>query len=315
MSGAATVGLLLAATRGIPAWYHWQRDAWESARAALLEEHESRNVVSSADLFASALAVDDKKLLGLAPALLEGETPAAAGASLTSVVEDAASSNNVRIGALQVNADSSAVDGVAHVSVRGDATGDVAGIAQFLTSLESGAPLLAVRDLSLTQSDPGAPGDRPEAVHVEFLIEGLARRVGDDGDARPAQHGAARVVATPARARDVTMYDADVLQRAADSLVANDVFRIERKPSKVAFGAPQPNTVPPAPPKPIIQLVLGGVMGGPPWRAVLSGVPGRDGSVVVATGDTLGGLKVKSVRPDVVIVQGPDTTWTLTVRH
>jgi hypothetical protein len=48
---------------------------------------------------------------------------------------------------------------------------------------------------------------------------------------------------------------------------------------------------------------------------LLDSVPGRDGSVLVRKGDTLGGLRVRSIGRDTVIVQGVDSTWRLIVRQ
>jgi hypothetical protein len=78
----------------------------------------------------------------------------------------------------------------------------------------------------------------------------------------------------------------------------------------VAVAAPPP---PPKPPKP--HLAVAGILGGPPWTALLDSVPGRDGSVLVKRGDTLGGLKIRSVGRDTVVVQGTDTLWKLVVKR
>ena len=54
---------------------------------------------------------------------------------------------------------------------------------------------------------------------------------------------------------------------------------------------------------------------GPPWQALLEGVPGREGTaVVVRRGDVLGDLRIRDVTGTTVTVVGPDTTWRLTVR-
>jgi hypothetical protein len=68
---------------------------------------------------------------------------------------------------------------------------------------------------------------------------------------------------------------------------------------------------PVTPPKP--RLVLRGILGGPPWDALIEGIPGREGSAVVRTGDKLAGLLIRSVRRDTVVVRGADTTWKLTM--
>jgi hypothetical protein len=108
---------------------------------------------------------------------------------------------------------------------------------------------------------------------------------------------------------------AAALARAQVAVAEHDPFRLERRPASVAYspeleGAPP---TPPGPPKPV--LVLKGTVGGPPWQGVLEGIPGREGSVLVRKGDTLGGLRVRSVERDAVVVQGMDTTWRLTVRR
>jgi hypothetical protein len=111
--------------------------------------------------------------------------------------------------------------------------------------------------------------------------------------------------------------NADSLHAAASSVAAHDPFRVDHQPSSVAYrpeleGVAPPPPVP-KPPKP--KLMLAGIIGGPPWEALLDSVPGRDGSVLVRKGDTLGGLRVRSIGRDTVIVQGVDTTWRLIVRQ
>jgi len=109
----------------------------------------------------------------------------------------------------------------------------------------------------------------------------------------------------------------DSLHAAATSVADHDPFRVDHQPSSVAYrpaleGVAPPPPVP-KPPKP--RLLLAGIIGGPPWEALLDSVPGRDGSVLVRKGDTLGGLRVRSIGRDTVIVQGVDSTWRLIVRQ
>lgn len=102
---------------------------------------------------------------------------------------------------------------------------------------------------------------------------------------------------------------------AAISLVEADPFRDARHPSPIAYapdreGAPPP---PPRPPRP--GLSVSGIIGGPPWSAVLEGIPGQQGSIVLRQGDTLGGLKIRAVKRDTVVITGMDTTWRLSLRR
>ena len=105
----------------------------------------------------------------------------------------------------------------------------------------------------------------------------------------------------------------DSLGENAARIVEHDPFRVERRPPDVAFGTQtggaSATNVSSARP----QLTLSGIVGGPPWAALLNGVPGHDGTALVHTGDTLSGFTVLAVRATSVTISGMDTTWHLTV--
>jgi hypothetical protein len=105
------------------------------------------------------------------------------------------------------------------------------------------------------------------------------------------------------------------LAAAAELLVARDPFRLERRPAAVAYNPGVENSAPPPPRPARPTLVVTGIIGGPPWEAVLEGIPGRQGSVLVRRGDTLAGLRVRAVGKDSVRIVGMDTTWILTIRR
>lgn len=95
------------------------------------------------------------------------------------------------------------------------------------------------------------------------------------------------------------------------TLLAADPFRRDRGrfDSATTIAAPVLQAKPPAPPKP--RLVLRGIVGGPPWDAIVDGLPNHEGSYVLRTGDSVSGLKIRSVRADRVTIRGMDTTWIL----
>jgi hypothetical protein len=118
--------------------------------------------------------------------------------------------------------------------------------------------------------------------------------------------------------KDAPRVSVDSLRAAATRVAEHDPFRLGHRPATVPYrpeqgGGAQQASPPPKPPIP--HLTLSGIVGGPPWSAILDSVPGRDGSVLVRKGDTLGGLKVRSVGRDTVIVQGADTVWKLVVKR
>ena len=109
---------------------------------------------------------------------------------------------------------------------------------------------------------------------------------------------------------------ADSRGRAAERIAATDPVRMSHTPSNVVY-APGASATPgyqPAPPPAKPPLGVRGVFGERGrLRAILVGIPGRDGGVIVQGGDTLAGLRVLRVATDTVVVAGLDTTWKLTV--
>ena len=103
-----------------------------------------------------------------------------------------------------------------------------------------------------------------------------------------------------------------VLDSALDVVLASDPFRLAQWTTAASSVAP-PGALPPVRFRPA--LVLSGVVGGPPWSAVIEGVPGREGPWVARAGDQFGELKVKRVAKDTVVIVASDTTWRLTLRR
>jgi hypothetical protein len=58
--------------------------------------------------------------------------------------------------------------------VHADVVGDIHGITTLLATLERGSARLRVRELTVTQPDAAAPGDRVEALRADLTVEGLA---------------------------------------------------------------------------------------------------------------------------------------------
>jgi hypothetical protein len=102
-----------------------------------------------------------------------------------------------------------------------------------------------------------------------------------------------------------------------DATVDHDPFRLERHASPIAYKPELEGVAPPPPPQrpPHPTLTVSGILGGPPWDALLEGVPGHDGSMLVHPGDVIGTLKIRSVSRDTVVVTGDDTTWHLALKR
>lgn len=115
-------------------------------------------------------------------------------------------------------------------------------------------------------------------------------------------------------------HEPDAWKEAAALVIERNPFRVDRRPADAAFSLqPDKGTrttrSAPEPPPSRPDLALAGVIGGPPWHAVLEGVPGQRTGRLVGPGDRLGDLRVLAVRHDTAIVAGFDTTWVLTLKR
>jgi hypothetical protein len=58
---------------------------------------------------------------------------------------------------------------------------------------------------------------------------------------------------------------------------------------------------------PSLRVVLKAVAGGPPWVAILAGLPGIDGDRVVRVGDRFESLEIRLIASTFVELSGPDS--------
>jgi hypothetical protein len=103
---------------------------------------------------------------------------------------------------------------------------------------------------------------------------------------------------------------------AVREVTAGNPFRTSRRPSSLPFGTDVQTAEQSQPPRqPHPALVLAGIVGGPPWVALLEGVPGRDGPVAVRRGDTIAGLSVGEITSQGAVIASVDTVWKLTLKR
>lgn len=123
---------------------------------------------------------------------------------------------------------------------------------------------------------------------------------------------AASIGSSPISISASTGEPAESLGARVGRVISNNPFRLSRAPSRTPFGTePHP---PIAPRFELPQLSLRGLVG-PPWRAVLDGMPGIEAGRLVSPGDTIQGVRVISIRSDAVVLRNSDTSWTLHLRR
>lgn len=174
LAGAAIMTVLIAVSRGVPVWLDWWRGAAASAAELVAEAERAEASLRALPEIRDSLARRGERMIALGPLLMGGATPAVAAGALSGLVAEMAAGTGVQLGSVQVRSDSAAASLLTSVTVRGTWTGDIRGTTQMLQALERGPKLLSIRELSISQPDLGAPGDRPEVLRVEFVIEALA---------------------------------------------------------------------------------------------------------------------------------------------
>ena len=106
----------------------------------------------------------------------------------------------------------------------------------------------------------------------------------------------------------------DSVAIAEESIVSNDPFRIANSPTAARYD-PTSESVRPNDAAPLIlvrpSFVLRAIVGGPPWQAVIDGIPGQPSGTVVRAGMIFDKLTVSAITRDNVVIKGPDTTWAL----
>jgi hypothetical protein len=102
----------------------------------------------------------------------------------------------------------------------------------------------------------------------------------------------------------------DSLDALAQSVIDRDPFRIARAPASLPYAQGSSE----APPTPAVRpnFVLRGIIG-PPWMAILDGIPGAPSGSVVQSGATFERIVIKRITRDSVVIQGADTTWRLAI--
>lgn len=174
LAGVLTIGALVFGFRGIPAWLRWRADVRASAADALAQEQRVSSVIGGFSESLDTLDARVRRLKRLGPAFLTGATPAEAASMLAAILGETARASLVRIDAIEIHADSVRGSEMPRVRVEAQAVGDVAGLAALLQRLEHGAPLLAVRRLSVQSQAVDGPANQIESLAIRFTVEGLA---------------------------------------------------------------------------------------------------------------------------------------------
>jgi hypothetical protein len=120
------------------------------------------------------------------------------------------------------------------------------------------------------------------------------------------------LVPVPAVPGPTAAPDSEALLDAISVIREGDLFRVERQPPA---RVPPVQTVIPQLTNPVPRPVVTGLIGGPPWSAVVEGIAGVEGATVLQVGQSIGDITLRAIRRDTIILRGKDSTWKLTVRN
>jgi len=169
IGAGAVVGLVLIA-RGLPALRTWESGRLSEAQTMTGQLAAVRSGIVGLPALRDSLAARRFRLATLDSAMPAGSSPAALAAAVAAAVEAIADDISLKVVALQLRADSAAVDGQARTEIRVTGVADIVGLAAFLREVEAGPVPLVVKELGVSQSAPAADSTKPEALRVDLLI-------------------------------------------------------------------------------------------------------------------------------------------------
>ncbi|GJG89826.1 hypothetical protein tb265_50070 [Gemmatimonadetes bacterium T265] len=202
--GLAVVGCVLVMGRGVPTWWRWVSEHRAAAGELQAAVARARADVHDAAGHRDRIRAWERRAQDEEATLLVSGSAATAGPALAERMGALATAAGVQLGPVELRAatpllaaPTAAMTTVAtprgrttgdhrpcpspgtcaahlfRVTARTDVTGDVRGLASFLAALERSDGRLAVRELTVTQPEPGAAPTRAETLHAALVVEAL----------------------------------------------------------------------------------------------------------------------------------------------
>jgi hypothetical protein len=154
----------------------WSGNARTSAASLVTDVTRQEASIRALSQTRDSLVARRVRLADLDSAILSGDTPVLAGASLAELMSDVADATKTQISNVDVRTDSTARGAFVVVQVQASLTGDLLAVMRFFSHLESGPKLLALREVGISvQGDQSALQGKPEALRADIVVEGLAR--------------------------------------------------------------------------------------------------------------------------------------------
>ncbi len=302
LAGGSAIVVMIFLWRAAPAVLSWRAEEMSRASAIAVKARETRAMIEAEEQLRLTLTEREHGHLAVGAALLEGTSEAGVASDLVRAVHEAADGAGFQISSVAVRSDSGSTD-LRRVAADVRGSGAAGALAQFVASLEGDVPLIAIRSLAVSLVDVSTISGSEASVRVHLLLEALAP---GEGSGKSSPGIRLRHV------RPVQVYDRAAMFDAADSIGVRSPFspfKLDADGTRLASAG---SYLPALPSR--TDPVLKGVVGGPPWQAIIGGVPGREAGAIVVAGDTVGGMKVRSVNRESAVLVAKDTVYSLTLK-
>ena len=171
--GAFTIAMLMVVSRGFPAIRTWDAERVREARETATQLASIRIGRRQGPALRDSLAARRARLASIDSTLGAEASTSAVAVALAAAMENLSDRNAIKVTALQIRADSIARGGMARVEVRLSGITDVTGLAGFLAAVEAGPTPVVVRELDVSQPEPTAADNKPEALRIDVLVSAV----------------------------------------------------------------------------------------------------------------------------------------------
>ena len=176
--GVAVVTAIAGGSKVVARATDWRSSATTSAASLSADLARQEGSIRLLPRTRDSLVARRVRLANMDSSILSGDTPVLAAAALAELMSDIADATTTQLGNVQMRTDSAAHGAFVPVQVQASVTGDVSAVMRFLSKLESGTKLIALREVGLSvQGDQSALPGRRETLRADIVVEGLARNV------------------------------------------------------------------------------------------------------------------------------------------
>jgi len=174
--GAVVVAAIVLFGRGIPSLMARTGESSAASREVLGEYGRARGEVRALPAVRDSARARSVRLGDEFESLLRGRGSGGFVAALAAELNADADGAGLTLSGIDGRVDTLARGSFTPVTARVDAVGDVREIASFVATIESSDVRMRILELSVSQSDPAASLQQPEALRATLVVQGLARR-------------------------------------------------------------------------------------------------------------------------------------------